>query len=83
MAKATQDDPVTAYARAVTERRVLANRLLRLACERHLDDLTSGSARGLRFVPVAGRHAIAFFKFLRHSKGEWARQTFELAPWQA
>ena len=37
----------------------------------------------MRFVPVAGRHAIAFFGFLRHSKGEWAGQTFALAPWQA
>ena len=28
-------------------------------------------------------HAIDFFGFLRHSKGEWAGQTFALAPWQA
>jgi phage terminase large subunit-like protein len=32
---------------------------------------------------VAARHAIDFFGFLRHSKGEWAGQTFALAPWQA
>ena len=83
MARATQDDPVTAYARAVTEGRVLANRLLRLACERHLEDLSSATARGLRFDSAAARHAIEFFGFLRHSKGEWAGQTFELAPWQA
>ena len=62
---------------------MLANRLVRLACERHLEDLASGAARGLRFDPQAAQHAIDFFGFLRHSKGEWAGQTFALAPWQA
>jgi len=56
---------------------------VRLACARHLDDLTTGAARGLRFEPQAAQHAIDFFGFLRHSKGEWAGQTFALAPWQA
>ena len=43
----------------------------------------SATARGLRFDAAAARHAIDFFGFLRHSKGEWAGQTFALAPWQA
>ena len=76
-------DPVTAYARAVSEGQILTNRLVRLACERHLDDLSTATGRGLRFDRAAARHAIEFFGFLRHSKGEWAGQTFELAPWQA
>ena len=76
-------EPVSAYARAVAEGRTPASRLTRLACERHLDDLASGPGRGLRFDPQAARHAIEFFGFLRHSKGEWAGQTFALAPWQA
>jgi phage terminase large subunit-like protein len=42
-----------------------------------------GAARGLSFDPRAAQHAIAFFGFLYHSKGEWAGQTFVLAPWQA
>jgi phage terminase large subunit-like protein len=67
----------------VAEGRVLTNRLVRLACERHLEDLGSAAARGLRFDHAAARHAIAFFGFLRHSKGEWAGQTFALACWQA
>jgi phage terminase large subunit-like protein len=74
---------VTAYARSVSEGAVLASRLVRRTCERHLDDLTSAGARGLRFDLAAARHAIDFFGFLRHSKGEWAGQTFTLAPWQA
>ena len=83
MARAATRDPVTAYARAVTEGQVLANRLVRLACQRHLEDLASGASRGLRFDVQAAQHAISFFGFLRHSKGEWAGQTFALAPWQA
>jgi phage terminase large subunit-like protein len=67
----------------MAEDQVLANRLVRLACEHHLDDLFSAGARGLRFDVAAARRAIAFFGFLRHSKGEWAGQTFALAPWQA
>jgi phage terminase large subunit-like protein len=74
---------VTAYARAVTDDRILANRLIRLACQRHFEDLDTGASRGLRFDVQAAQHAIDFFGFLRHSKGEWAGQTFALAPWQA
>ena len=80
---ASADDPVTAYARSVSEGALPANRLVRLACQRHLDDLASGGGRGLRFELAAARHAIEFFGFLRHSKGEWAGETFTLAPWQA
>jgi phage terminase large subunit-like protein len=78
-----RDDPVTAYARAVIGGQVLTNRLVRLACQRHLNDLEGGAGRGLRFDVQAAHHAIAFFSFLRHSKGEWAGETFSLAPWQA
>jgi phage terminase large subunit-like protein len=73
-------DPVTAYARSVAAGRILTNRLVRFACERHLEDLSSAGARGLRFDLEAARHAIDFFGFLRHSKGEWAGQAFALAP---
>jgi phage terminase large subunit-like protein len=74
---------VTTHARTVSEGEVPANRLMRLACARHLEDLASGADRGLRFDPEAGQHAIEFFGFLRHSKGEWAGQAVTLAPWQA
>jgi phage terminase large subunit-like protein len=59
------------------------DRLVQLACARHLENLTGGAARGLRFDVEAARHAIAFFGFLRHSNGERAGQTFALASWQA
>lgn len=53
-----------------------------LAVERHARDLESGHERGLRFDETAAKSAIAFFSLLKHSRGEWARQTIELQPWQ-
>lgn len=53
------------------------------ACKRHLDDLKDGHKRGLRFDVAAAQYRIEFFpRFLRHSKGQWARQAVELSPWQ-
>lgn len=50
--------------------------------ERHFKDLRDGASRGLMFSPKAAEHAIHFFKFCRHSKGEWAGREIQLAPWQ-
>ncbi|MFZ4773945.1 MAG: terminase large subunit [Terrimicrobiaceae bacterium] len=47
-----------------------------------MDDLEHGSERGLRFDEAGAGFAIGFFKFLKHSKGEWAGLTIELEPWQ-
>lgn len=60
-----------------------ANHLIRLACQRHLDDLAHGAARGLYFDADAAARSNLFFKVLQHSKGEWAGQPFELELWQA
>jgi phage terminase large subunit-like protein len=62
--------------------RQVACKWVRLACERHQRDLANGQDRCLKFDDAAARHAIDFFRFLRHSKGEWAGQTVELEPWQ-
>jgi len=75
--------PVEAYARTVVDGKVGAGKLVKLACQRHLDDLVSGKDRGLIWDGDAARHAIAFFSHLRHSTGEWANLPFELQPWQA
>jgi phage terminase large subunit-like protein len=75
-------DPVTAYARSVTAGKVVAGQLVRKACARHLADLTEGGKRGLRWDAAAAAHAVDFFRFLKHSKGEWAGQAFVLSPWQ-
>jgi phage terminase large subunit-like protein len=60
-----------------------AGRLVRLACERHLRDLVDGGKRGLVWRPDCAQHAIEFFRYLHHSKGEWAGRPFVLSPWQA
>ena len=60
-----------------------ACKLHKAACARHLKDLKAGHKRGLRFDVAAAQYRIAFFgDYLKHSKGEWARQPVELAPWQ-
>lgn len=77
----TPNDPVTAYARAVTTGRTVAGRLVRLAGERHLRDLETGHERGLWFDAKAADHAIGFFpKFLRHYEGAHDGEPFLLAP---
>lgn len=62
---------------------VVAGKLVKLACKRHLTDLELGAERGLVWRADAAQFRIGFYpRFLRHSKGEWARLPVELAPWQ-
>lgn len=75
-------DPVLAYARNVLAGRIIACRLVKLACERHIRDLAEARQRGLRWDLADALYAIRFFLYLRHSKGEWAGQPVELSPWQ-
>lgn len=65
--------------------KVPAGELQRLACKRHLDDLKRWKAKTQSpffWDLAAARAACEFFTLLRHSKGQWAGQPFELAPWQ-
>lgn len=70
------------YAWGVRRGKIVACRYVKLAVERHFRDLETGAQRGLWFDHKAAEHSINFFKFLRHSKGEWAGQVLELQPWQ-
>jgi phage terminase large subunit-like protein len=74
--------PAEAFARGAAAGTIPCSRWVRLAAERHLRDLRTGATRGLFFDPHAGQHALDFFRFLRHSKGEWAGRPFDLAGWQ-
>lgn len=71
-----------AYVRDVLSGEQVACRWVRLACERHVRDLEEGEERGLWFDEQKAREAIAFFKLLKHSKGEWAGRPLTLEPWQ-
>ena len=74
--------PVQAYVRGVLDRTIPTGDLLRLAVERHVRDLDEAASRGLHFDRAAAEHVLQFFGFLKHSKGEWAGQSFRLEPWQ-
>jgi phage terminase large subunit-like protein len=79
-----QFDETRAYAEAVIAGDVVAGRLVRLACERHLRDLREGAARGLHFDVRAAGRAIAFFGLLRlPCDGELDGKPFTLSPFQA
>src|SRR5262249_38598181 len=76
-------DEATGYARAVQAGAFPACRYVKLACRRHLRDLKSGPRRGLIWNPSAAQYRLGFYeRYLRHSKGEWARKPFVLAPWE-
>src|SRR3990167_3273323 len=73
---------VQGYIDGVLDGSVIAGELIRLAAQRHVDDLRDGPSRGLRFDLGAAGATIEFFSYLKHSKGEWAGQEFKLEPWQ-
>jgi phage terminase large subunit-like protein len=54
-------DPATAYAKRVMAGRIVASRLVRLACARHLDDLAHLKEKGLVWNLAEAREALDFF----------------------
>lgn len=73
---------VDAYIAGVQSGKIVAGELVRLAVQRHVQDLKDGQARGLYFDQAKAERAIEFFGYLKHSKGEWAGQFVKLEPWQ-
>jgi phage terminase large subunit-like protein len=77
-------DPVTAYARDVVSRRIIAGPYVRGSCKRHLADLKSGKARGLKWSLEAMRRALDFFPDIcRLAGGQFEGRPFTLEPSQA
>ncbi len=74
--------PVAAYMRGVEDGSVPAGAFIRQAVARQRGDLEQAGERGFRFDRAAAQHAIDFFGFLKHSKGEWAGTEFVPSPWQ-
>lgn len=90
-------DIATQYARDVVESRVLACKWVRLACQRHLQDLErSTSEQGWRYtfnpelVDLKGKtyrpaeRICKFAELMPHIKGDWAARGMRitLEPWQ-
>jgi len=72
---------VHGYIDGVLSGKILACRWVHLACERHLNDLRDGPARGLVFREDKAYHAVKFFSFLKLWKGkEYKGKEFILAP---
>lgn len=77
-------DPVRAYAKAVTQGKIIAGPHVRASCERHLRDLEDGKSRGIRWDAKAAARALGFFPdVLRLSEGQFEGQPFDLHPSQA
>jgi phage terminase large subunit-like protein len=74
------------YARDVVAGRVVACRWVKLACQRHLDDLKKSKAKGYpyRYDGARAAKVCKFVSLLHHTKGKWAAKSerIKLEPWQ-
>jgi len=78
--RAPKTDQVTDYAQKVVAGEIVTGKLMRLACARHLRDLSEGPKRGLTWRLDRAERVFQFFRCLRFSDGEQA--VFELTPHQ-
>jgi phage terminase large subunit-like protein len=75
----THPDVVTEYAIDVVEGREIAGPLVRLACQRHLDDIKDGPSRGLTWDLQHAEWVFGYFRHvLRLAGGENEGKPFEL-----
>lgn len=74
------------FARRVVAGKIEACRLVRLACQRHLDDLVDSrkATYKYKFDPAKAERKLKLIENMPHTKGEWAfkRQLVSLEPWQ-
>ena len=70
------------YIDCVINEKIPVCRWVRLAVERHINDLKSAGRRGYYFDEKQAERVLKFFSFLHHSKGEFAGRPFVLSPWE-
>jgi phage terminase large subunit-like protein len=79
-------EQATKYARDVANGRIPACRWVKLACQRHLDDLAASRSRSYpyKFDAAEAEKKLKLIELLPHTKGEWAfkRQLVTLESWQ-
>lgn len=69
------------YIKDVLSGDILACRFVKMACQRHIDDLKHGNDRGLYFDRRKAALAVKFFSYLRLWKGvEYQGKEFVLSP---
>lgn len=77
------ESEVEDYIDGVITGRIVAGKLVKLACQRHRHDLERAWERGYFFDPDIATRACMFFPMVcRHSIGEWDGQPFHLSKWQ-
>jgi len=78
--------PAIAYIDGVLDGSIVVGEYVRLACERQVRDIERAKKNDPEFPfyfdQDAAQHAIDFFQFCHHYKGEWAGKVIELEPWQ-
>lgn len=60
-----------------------SNKWVELAVKRHKRDLKASIPKGFYFDQAEAERVLSLFQLLRHTKGEYAKQPFQLLPWQA
>lgn len=79
-------DQANKYARDIVAGRIAACRWVKLACQRHLNDLVASRTRGYayKFDAAEAEKKLRIIELLPHTKGEWGfkRQLVTLEPWQ-
>ncbi|HIE9435406.1 TPA: terminase large subunit [Klebsiella pneumoniae] len=73
------------YARDIIDGKIVACRAIRLACQRHFDDLKKSLDNNYpyRFDRDLAERACRFVQKLPHSSGDLAGQKLKLEPWQS
>jgi len=62
--------------------KIPACKWVKLACQRHLNDLETGSERGLFFDAEKAQHRLNFYNVCIQTTGEWAGQILTPEPFQ-
>lgn len=79
-------DIANKWAKQVVSDKIPACKWVKLACERHLNDLKNSKNKEFlyKFDPKLAEKKIKFIELLPHTKGEWAmkRMKITLEPWQ-
>lgn len=73
------------YARDVVNGKIVACKYIRLACQRHFDDLKNSLDKNhpYRFDRDLAERACRFVQLLPHSSGDLKGQKLKMEPWQA
>jgi len=69
------------YAERVLSGEIVAGELVRLACQRFLNDLEHGPERGVYFNEDSAQHILDFYNFVPHVKGALAGKPITLMAW--